>query len=438
VNAASRKELPLPGTGARPDLRGSTPPAAGWHWAWLLQAPHRLAFSLAMLVLIGAALWWVLVQWDRFTGQLGLHYAVSPTLTHGAVMSLGFLPLFFAGFLFTAGPKWLAVEAPSAQQLLPSLLAQAAGWWLWLAGAHLHAGLAMAGLALAGLGLLLMVLRFWRLLLSSTVPDRLHATVVAVAGVIGLLSLLGLLVAVLADRLDLGGALVRSGLWGFVVVTYVAVAHRMIPFFTSSAVPMIEVWRPFWVLWALLTMVFFEFLAVWAEWAGWPAGREWMLARGLFELAAGSVILWLAFAWGLVQSLKIRLLAMLHLGFVWLGLSFVLAGLSQLLGLRTGMPLLGLGALHAMTMGFLGSLLLAMVTRVSCGHSGRTLVADSLIWGLFWCLQLAVVLRIVAVLLPEPTAVTALAALLWAGVCAAWGVRLLGWYGRPRVDGRPG
>lgn len=438
MSTTSRKELPLPGTGGRQRMRGVILPVAGWRLSGLLEAPHRLAFALAMLVLIGSAIWWGLVQWDRFTGHLGLRYAVSPTLTHGAVMSLGFIPLFFAGFLFTAGPKWLAVEAPSARQLLPALSLQFAGWWLWLVGAHGHLTVATAGLALALVGMTLMYVRFWGLLRRSPVPDRLHAKVVALAGAVGLLSLTGLLLALLAGRLDLGSALVRSGLWGFVVVTYVVVAHRMIPFFTSSAVPMVEVWRPFWVLWALLTMVTMEWLAVWAEWAGWPAGREWMLARGLLELAAGSVILWLAFAWGLVQSLRIRLLAMLHLGFVWLGLSFVLAGLSQLLGLRTGIPLLGLGALHALTMGFLGSLMLAMVTRVSCGHSGRTLVADNLVWALFWSLQLAVVLRIVAVLLPDPTAVTALSALLWALVSLLWGARLLGWYGRPRADGRPG
>jgi uncharacterized protein involved in response to NO len=30
------------------------------------------------------------------------------------------------------------------------------------------------------------------------------------------------------------------------------------------------------------------------------------------------------------------------------------------------------------------------------------------------------------------------AALLWAGVMAVWGLRMLGWYGRQRADGRPG
>ena len=45
-------------------------------------------------------------------------------------------------------------------------------------------------------------------------------------------------------------------------------------------------------------------------------------------------------------------------------------------------------------MGCLGSLMLAMVTRVSCGHGGRALVADRLVWTLFWVLQLATVVRL--------------------------------------------
>ena len=163
-----------------------------------------------------------------------------------------------------------------------------------------------------------------------------------------------------------------------------------------------------------------------------------MLLRGLLELAAGGVVLWLAVAWGLVQSLKIRLLAMLHIGFVWLGLAFVLGGVSQLLGLASGAPLLGLGALHALSMGCLGSLMLAMVTRVSCGHSGRTLVADNVVWGLFWALQLATLLRIAGAVPGASGGFVLLAALLWAAVMAVWGVRYGSWYGRLRVDGKPG
>jgi uncharacterized protein involved in response to NO len=215
----------------------------------------------------------------------------------------------------------------------------------------------------------------------------------------------------------------------------------MIPFFTSSAVPMVEVWRPFWALWVMLAAAALEVVSVWVELSGVPAGdagRAWVLVRGLLELAAGGIVLWLAVAWGLVQSLRIRLLGMLHIGFVWLGLSLVLGGTSQLLGLASGAPVLGLGALHALSMGCLGSLMLAMVTRVSCGHSGRALVADNTVWGLFWALQLATMLRIAGAVPGAPGGLILVAALVWAMVMAVWGVRYGSWFGRLRVDGKPG
>jgi uncharacterized protein involved in response to NO len=164
-----------------------------------------------------------------------------------------------------------------------------------------------------------------------------------------------------------------------------------------------------------------------------------MLVRGVFELAAGGLLLWLALAWGLVKSLQHRLLAMLHIGFLWLGLALGLGGVTQLMGWAQAAPVLSLGALHALTMGCLASLMLAMVTRVSCGHSGRALVADRLVWSLFWLLQAATLLRIAGAAQTVFAGWLLLAAaLLWAGVMAVWGLRLGGWYGRLRADGRLG
>lgn len=422
----------LPGHGER------APAPGPWRARHLLLAPHRLGFALAMALLLASGIWWALVLVDRASGVAGLSYAVSPTLGHAAVMTYGFIPLFFSGFLFTAGPRWLGVAPPGAPELLAPLLLQALGWLGWLAGVHLGEGLALAGAAAALAGLAWVVLKFWGLVWRSREADRLHARTVGVAGLVGVASLALMLAMLWRGEVDLAGAAVRTGLWGFVVVTYLAVAHRMIPFFTSSALPMVQAWRPFWVLWVLLLAVAVELVSVWMPWLGAAPARGWMLVQGLVALAAGSIVLWLACVWGLVQSLKIRLLAMLHLGFLWLGLSFLLGGASQLLGLRLGTPVLGLGALHALTMGCLGSLMLAMVTRVSCGHSGRTLVADDFVWALFWLLQVAVVLRIAAAMNASPGWLVTLAALLWAGVVGAWGLRLSGWYGRARVDGRPG
>jgi uncharacterized protein involved in response to NO len=151
-------------------------------------------------------------------------------------------------------------------------------------------------------------------------------------------------------------------------------------------------------------------------------------------------VLWLAFMWGLAQSLKIRLLAMLHLGFVWLGLGLVIDGTGLVWGWVGAAPWSPLAALHATTMGFLGSLMVAMVTRVSCGHGGRSLVADRLAWSAFLLLQVATVLRIAAALAPPAWigALTLAVAALWLAVVAPWALRLLRWYGQPRPDGRPG
>jgi len=356
-------------------------------------------------------------------------------------MTFGFMPLLFSGFLFTAGPKWLGMRPVPVSRLVVAVGLQAAGWMLWVAGGHLGLGLAVAGVVLAWVGLAWIQWLFWRLLMASVVPDRLHATVIAVAGLVGVVALGAVIVSLLRDGGEMARLWVLTALWGFIVATYVAVAHRMIPFFTASAVPMLRAWRPNWILGVLLAAAVLEVLLPWAEWSGvstGPASRVWMLLRGLLELAIGSVIVWLAFVWGMVQSLKIRLLAMLHVGFVWLGIAFVLAGLSQLLGFHAGTPLLGLGTLHALTMGFLGSIMLAMVTRVSSGHSGRPLVADNLVWRAFWVLQLAVVLRIVGAVPGTPVWLMACVALLWLGVVVAWGGRMLGWYGCLRADGQPG
>ena len=163
----------------------------------------------------------------------------------------------------------------------------------------------------------------------------------------------------------------------------------------------------------------------------------------LAELAAGACLVALAVRWGLLQSLRIRLLAMLHVGFTWLGLGLILSGVSRWLGAAADSTgVLGLAPLHAYTMGFLGSTMFAMVTRVSSGHGGRTVAADDFIWRLFWVLQLAIVSRVAASTIAGPSswsvALLVSAAVGWAGVSLAWSLRYGTWFGTPRPDGRSG
>ena len=410
--------------------------AMPWRMEMLNAAPHRLGFFLAMVLLFVFSGWWAWVQIARVAGLFQPSYAIPPTLLHSAMMVLGFMPLYFAGFLFTAGPKWLHVEAPETRQVRGMMLMQAGGWLLWLMGGQGLYGLAIAGAIIALLGLAWMFAYWWKLVRSSKVKDQVHARTVGIAGIIGCISLIGMIVSLLMDNVPTALLWVQTGLWGFILFVFVAVAHRMIPFFTSNVLPLIEVWRPFWVLWLMLGAAGFEILALWLQAFG-IQGTTWLVVRGVVEIVLGGMLLWLAVVWGLAQSLKIRLLAMLHIGFVWLGITFVLFGLTQFAALRHGQGALLLAPLHALTMGCLGSLVVAMVTRVSCGHSGRTLVADDTVWRLFLLLQVAVVLRLAGAF-PGLSALLPLAAAAWFGIVLIWGNRLVPWYGKPRVDGKEG
>lgn len=432
---------PAPSRPASPTNLSGTNASGPWRPRHLLRAPHRIGFFLAMLVLLAGSLWWTEQQFGRL-GWIGLPVpAVSPTFTHATVMVFGFMPLFFSGFLFTAGPKWLHVAPPDMRRVAAAAWAMGAGWLGWLAGACVGPWLALSGLLAALLGFASMTAIFLGLVRASRAPDKVHARLVGLALYLGTASLALLPVALLRHDARLQHALTNGALWSCVTLVFVTIAHRMIPFFTSSALPFVRAWRPCWVLWLMAGTCLAEAGLAWVEgYAPWSLSPAWVAAlRGLAELAIGASLTALAVRWGLVQSLRDRLLAMLHLGFAWFGLALLLGGCSQLLGWFGDAPALPLAALHALTMGCLGSLCLAMVTRVSCGHGGRPLVADGVVWCLFVLLQGATLLRLAATVPDVPAQpLLALAALLWTGVMLGWAARHLNWYGRPRPDGRPG
>ena len=156
------------------------------------------------------------------------------------------------------------------------------------------------------------------------------------------------------------------------------------------------------------------------------------------DLAGATCALWLSWKWQLRRSLAVPILAMLHLGFAWLGVAWLLFGLQGLLQV-TGIHTLGLAPLHALSVGYFATMTLAMVSRVTLGHSGRPLVADGLTWRLALALHRVALARGLADVLPVAhDALLVLAGLGWLAVFGPWVARLLPIYLKPRADGRPG
>jgi uncharacterized protein involved in response to NO len=413
--------------------------AAPWRPIWLMAAPHRLAFFMAALMMAASSVWWGIILVTRAL-SIPLVWAVPVTAAHALLMTLGFMPLFFAGFLFTAGPKWLGLREVSARSLLPSLSCMLAGWVGVLFGFHTQVMLAGAGMLLVAAGWTRLSMKFFTLLRHSQMPDRVHARMVAFACGVGGLAMWTAAVALAISSELLLRTATQLGLWGFVATVFAVVSHRMIPFFSTSAVPLLDAWRPMWLLWVMLGLLWTQALLSAADLWWWPLPAALRWGQVAFELPAALLLLWLAVRWGRVQSLKIRLLAMLHGGFTWLGISFALNAVSHALMAQTeGALSLGLAPLHAMTMGYLGATMFAMTTRVSSGHGGRPVAADNTAWVLYWILQAAVLLRVIAAIWPTAgTPFTLLAIAAWTAATGGWAVRYGRWFGRPRLDGRPG
>jgi uncharacterized protein involved in response to NO len=344
-------------------------------------------------------------------------------------MLYGLFPFFVFGFLFTALPNWVEGGQIRRRAALGTALPMALGAALFYPGLYFPPLAVFAQLPyLVGWGVgLAALLRVLRAGPSRDKRQPWLAWAALLAGLAG--AALFALWLILGQDLWLRASLALT-LWGFLVPLFLAVCHRMVPWFTSRVVANYVIVRPYGPLWAMAAASLSHGLLETLDLRAWT----W-----LADLPLALIAFWFVSRWGIARALPERLLGMLHIGFVWGAASFTLYGLDSLMRLA-GVGDLGLAPLHALSIGFFSAMLLAMATRVSLGHSGRPLKADGLIWALFWLAQAAALLRMAPDLLPgiAPYGLMAVAALVWLLAFVPWTVRHLPWYIKPRADGRPG
>jgi uncharacterized protein involved in response to NO len=119
-------------------------------------------------------------------------------------------------------------------------------------------------------------------------------------------------------------------------------------------------------------------------------------------------------------SVREPLLFVLHVGYAWVALGLVLLGLN---GLFAWAP--PAAPIHALTVGAIGTMTLAVMTRATLGHSGRPLLAGRSEVASYLLVMAAAVVRVFGAWLAPAWYIESVvaAAVLWSAGFAVYAVR---------------
>lgn len=372
-------------------------------------------FGGALWAVIALAIWLV-----ALVGAVQLPSAFDALAWHRHEMLFGFVGAIIAGFLLTAVPNWTG-RLPIAGAPLAALFA------LWSAARlavlfSAEIGLATAALLDVGFFLVLAALAAREVLESKNrnLP------------VVGLIALFGLV-----NALDYAGA---AGLLGdpdlawkcavaLVIILISLIGGRIVPSFTRNWLSKQGVreglpTQPGRVDIAVIGLTAFAFLA-------WITAPQGWLTGLLFAAAAAGQALRLA-RWKGWRTFADPLVLVLHVGYLWVPI-----GLALLAAVDLGAPIPRSAAVHAFTAGAMATMILAVMSRATLGHTGRKLRANAATQAAYALVTVGAVLRVAAPLgLLDYHMGMEVAGAAWMGAfllfLAIYGPILLG----PRIDGK--
>lgn len=382
--------------------------------------PFFLALSLYAALVVPL---WLAIVWGIAPAPAWL----SPPWWHGHEMLFGVVAAAIAGFLLTAAPVWTGRRATNGAPL-------AALFALWVAGrvamlatgalpAWLVAGIDVSFLpAVAGL-------------LARTLWGSGQLRNYGVLGIV--VALAGANAAMHAQALGLASA--GAGRWlrfavDLVVVLLLVIAGRITPAFTrnallregrESAARAVRS-RPWLDVAAIAPAVGLAALAPWVD-RGVPSG---VLATLCGVAAAARLAGWQPW-----HTLGDPLLWSLHTASAWLAAGLLLSGAGDL-----GAAIPAAAGLHALTAGAMGSAILAVMTRVGLGHTGRPLVVPAGVVGCYALVHTGALARVASTLAAggAQRVLLGLGGIAWAAAFAGFALLYGRILTRPRPDGRPG
>lgn len=338
---------------------------------------------------------------------------------HRHEMLFGFAMAIVAGFLLTAGQTWTGQPGVSGNKLM----ALAAVWLLarlgWLFGLPLALVIPLDLLFMLGVtGLMARML--WVVRQKRNYPIVAVLTLMIGADVLVLCG-----IALADDGLQRQGIL--AGLW-LVAALMAIIGGRVIPFFTQRGLGHTEAVKPW--LWLDVALLVGTGLIAVLYAAGVALQQNPLLGVLFLAIAAGHLLRLMRWYDGGIW--RVPLLWSLHVAMLWLVVAAAGLALWNFGLLNSSSP-----SLHALSVGSMSGLILAMIARVTLGHTGRPLQLPSGIVGAFVLFNIGAASR---VFLSGQWPVTG----LWlAAICWALAFTLYAWRYAPmllsaRVDGHPG
>lgn len=321
----------------------------------------------------------MLIWLGYLTGNLEIHSQFEPVYWHLHEMMFGFIGAAIAGFLLTAVPNWTG--RPGVKGLnLASLAA------LWLMGRVAVFYSEYTGgyfAAIADLPLFFIFSLYMYREISAQGSKR------------------NLPIVILIFSFGLANALMHaeniwdidSAQYGYrlsillVAALIMLIGGRIIPNFTTNWLKqnggdklptLMNGYDLVCAIWSIVSLF------------SWVIVPEFIITGYLLAIAGILNLIRLS-RWQMLAIIKQPILLILQIGYLWLSIGIFALGVFNIFNLdQSQIPV------HIITIGAFSTMILGVMSRASLGHTGRKIIASKLTIGIYICINLSIICRVLS------------------------------------------